>query len=97
MPPCGSCGAPFTWATVRGTGGHMPVDPERVDVHEVAAGHVAVRTRDRLCVVLDADQATRVRGDVGAWSEWSFHRSHWDTCPSSERHRVNPAQEALEL
>lgn len=87
----------MVWATMRGTGAHMPVDVERVDVHEVEAGVVAVRSRDRLGVVLTAEQAVKTRATPAAWAEWTFHRSHWETCSSAAQHRVAPGQEALEL
>lgn len=82
---------------MRGSGAHMPVDVERVDPHEVEHGVVAVRSRDMLGVVLDQAAAMKVRAAPASWSEWSFRRSHWETCASAAEHRVPPGQEALEL
>lgn len=97
MAACSSCRAGIVWASMRGTGAPMPCDVPAVDVHEVEASTVAVRARDRLGVVLTGEQAIKVRAAPGTWAEWTFHRSHWDSCASSAEHRVNPDQERMEL
>lgn len=70
----------------------MPLDPG-----EVPAGVRAVALHEptgRCVVVSREDLAERVgywqdRGDV------SFRASHWETCPSRERHRVPAAQVSM--
>jgi hypothetical protein len=75
----------------------MPVDPEELAPADVRDRMVAVRRRDRLSVALNEAAAMKVRASIGSWAGWSFHESHWESCPSREQHRVNPNQEALEL
>lgn len=95
MPACSSCGAAIEWGTMRESSSPMPYDPEEFAPNEVRAQMVAVRRRDRLAVVLNEPAAMKVRASVGSWAGWSFHASHWESCPSSEKHRVNPNQETM--
>lgn len=93
MTACRSCGAEVLWVVVTRTGAGMPLDREQLDF--AAAGLVAVNHETGGARVMTRD-------DLVAVERWraqgvTIHRSHFATCPSAERHRVSPAQEALDL
>jgi hypothetical protein len=71
---CKSCHAPIRWATVKGSGKHMPVD---FDANE--GGNVFLYSKDGTCVV--GKQTDRT--PFGA----TRHYSHFATCPHADQHR----------
>jgi hypothetical protein len=91
MTTCRSCGAEVLWVVVTRTAAVMPVDREQLNF--AAPGLVAVNHETGGARVLTTDDLGAVEG----WRERgvTIHRSHFATCPSAERHRVHPAQEAL--
>lgn len=89
---CKSCGAQITWARTRDA--TMPLDAEVLD-GPPAAGMVMLNSARGTCQVLTA-------GVLCLVDEWrkrgaTLHRSHFETCPSADRHRVHPEQEQLPL
>jgi hypothetical protein len=92
MSACRSCGADVDWVVITRTGAGMPIDPAPVDF--AAAGLVAVNPDTGGASVLKADDLARAE----RWREQgvTFHRSHFATCSSPERHRgIHPQQAAL--
>ena len=90
MNTCSTCGAVIDWAQTT-SGARMPLDPAPVDF--AASGLVAFNPATGRARVLAGDDIQRVEGWRAAGV--TLHRSHFSTCPSAERHRVHPAQEAL--
>lgn len=72
---CKSCHAPIRWATVKGSGKHMPLDFD-----EAEGGNVFLFSKDGTCVV--GKQTERM--PFGA----TRHYSHFATCPHADQHRT---------
>ena len=72
-PKCKSCRAPIRWATIKGSGKHMPLDYD-----ETEGGNVFL-FKDDVCVVGKQTDKT----PFGA----TRHYSHFATCPHADEHR----------
>lgn len=83
MAECRSCLASIVWVEIEASGRRMPLDPA-IDVEDLAAWPVdtagLVAVRDGYGYVLARDSGIDMSG-------FSYHRSHFTTCPNAEEHR----------
>lgn len=83
MSVCRSCAAPIVWVEIEASGRRMPLDPA-LDVSDMAAWPVDTAG---LVAVRAGFGHVLANGSAVDTSTFSYHRSHFVTCPNAAEHR----------